>query len=147
MNREGYSTDMGIQNISGDGVQHIEAARSMGPIRAEHLALYMKDTDEQLYQRIRDIAAKLGHLPRKEDVPAFDYIKKRLGPWPRVLEQAGLKPVSEKRRTKQEDKEQLKHTKKRLKHKGRRQRCAKMDRKKSHCVLQAKNTKALEGYY
>ncbi len=58
---------------------------------------------------LREKAAELGRLPKKQD---FDgnlvrEIKASLGPWPRALEKAGLKPIGEtylERRARQEGK-------------------------------------------
>ncbi len=55
------------------------------------------DTDRQLLQYIRDRAAKLGHIPKKSEVPGYTYLKGRLGPWPRILEKAGLKKPRKKK--------------------------------------------------
>lgn len=46
---------------------------------------------------LQEKAAELGRLPKKQDFePALvSRIKSSLGPWPRALEQAGLKPVSQ----------------------------------------------------
>ena len=68
----------------------------------------MKKTDEELYQYLRVLAVKLGHPPHKADVPGYYYIKKRLGSWPRILEQAGLKQVSERRQKKLEQRKRFK---------------------------------------
>ncbi len=62
----------------------------------EYIKRYKKESDEQLYQYLRDIADELGRIPKKSEVPAFGYIKSRLGSWPRILEKAGIKPVHKK---------------------------------------------------
>jgi len=54
------------------------------------------DTDEEIFEYLRDIARKLGRPPAKQDVAGYIYIKNRFGPWPRVLERAGLKAVSKR---------------------------------------------------
>jgi hypothetical protein len=54
---------------------------------------HQNDTDEALLQYLRDCAAKLGYAPTKHEVVGFTYLKSRFGPWPRVLEKAGLKEV------------------------------------------------------
>ncbi|KPU43343.1 hypothetical protein OXPF_27840 [Oxobacter pfennigii] len=77
----------------------------------ECITQYRRETDEQLYQRVRDLATKLGRLPIKSEIPAFDYLKYRLGNWPRIMENAGLKPVSEKRRRMLEQRVQKKKEK------------------------------------
>lgn len=64
----------------------------------EILALYEGASDEELLGHIRALAQRLGRPPNKAEVPGFAYIKKRLGaPWPRILERAGVKEVSEGR--------------------------------------------------
>jgi hypothetical protein len=63
-----------------------------------YLAFYRKKSDEQIYQYLRDMAAQLGRVPLKSDIPASSHIKSRLGNWPRILEKAGLKPMGEQRR-------------------------------------------------
>ncbi len=62
----------------------------------EYIERYKKKSDEQLYQYLRDIADELGRVPKKSEVPAYGYIKSRLGSWPRILEKAGIKPVHKK---------------------------------------------------
>lgn len=54
---------------------------------------HRKASDEELLRYVQDMAHTLGYLPKKTDVPGCCYIKQRLGPWPRVLEKAGLKQV------------------------------------------------------
>ena len=58
-------------------------------------AYYKKLSDDQLLDIIREKNRELGRLPNRADVPASGYFKSRFGPWPRVLEAAGVKPVSE----------------------------------------------------
>jgi hypothetical protein len=45
-------------------------------------------------------AEKLGRLPKKSDfdMATVTDIKQNLGPWPRALETAGLKPISIRKR-------------------------------------------------
>ena len=66
------------------------------------LKKYQQMTDEQLLDLIRRKAEELGHLPVKADLELAWYFKSRFGPWPRMLEQAGLKPVSERHLQRQE---------------------------------------------
>ena len=77
----------------------------------KYIDLYQDKTDEELYQYLRHLADKLGHPPRKADVPGYYYIKKRLGSWPRILEQAGLKQVTERRKKKLARKKKVKEEK------------------------------------
>ena len=49
---------------------------------------------------LRQKAAELGRLPTKKDFDSAScaQIKAYLGPWPRALESAGLKPPKEKKK-------------------------------------------------
>lgn len=64
---------------------------------AEFARTHKRYTDEELLQYLRNCAVELGHTPLKKEVPGFTYLKSRLGPWPRVLEKAGLKEPKKKR--------------------------------------------------
>jgi len=55
---------------------------------------YERMEDEAVLAILRRQAESLGHLPAKYEIPDAAYFKQRFGPWPRVLEKAGLKPVS-----------------------------------------------------
>ena len=62
--------------------------------KQRELAFYQQhkyDSDEELLAYLRDVAAKLGKVPDKSNVPGSAYLKGRFGPWPRILEKAGLK--------------------------------------------------------
>lgn len=59
---------------------------------------HKEDSDENLLQYLRNIANELGRLPTKKDVEGYVYLKSRFGPWPRILEQAGLKEPSPRRK-------------------------------------------------
>ena len=72
-------------------------------------AKYAAMSDEALLDILRQKAAELGRLPIKDDVACAFYFKQRFGPWPRILEQAGLKPVSEVH-MRRKDKYKKKHT-------------------------------------
>ncbi len=50
-------------------------------------------------EQLRRKQEQLGRLPKKEDFdqPTHSRIKAYLGPWPRALEAAGLKPVKQTR--------------------------------------------------
>lgn len=58
-------------------------------------AKYKKMSDEELLDIIREKYKELGRMPNRSDIPVSGYFKSRFGPWPRVLEAAGVKPVSE----------------------------------------------------
>lgn len=55
------------------------------------------DKEAAAIRLLQEKAAALGRLPKKQDFEAalVSRIKSSLGPWPRTLEQAGLKPVSQ----------------------------------------------------
>ena len=64
-------------------------------IERKFIELHRTDSDEELLNIVRKKADELGKLPRKQDVIGFACIKERFGPWPRVLEAAGLKAPKE----------------------------------------------------
>lgn len=56
------------------------------------------DNTEKAILLLQEMNDKQGRIPQKTD---FDndtvcFIKQKLGPWPRALEKAGLKPVKSK---------------------------------------------------
>jgi len=55
----------------------------------------MKYTKEQCIKLLTDKSSKLNRLPKKDDFTPQEVvaIKAFLGPWPRALEAAGLKPL------------------------------------------------------
>ena len=57
---------------------------------------HKNDSNEKLLETVRKKAEELGRLPKKHEVIGFVCIKMRFGPWPRVLEKAGLKNPKEK---------------------------------------------------
>ena len=59
------------------------------------LASFRELTDEEVFAFIKGAKELLGRLPVKADIPAFYALKQRFGPWPRMLEKAGVKPLSE----------------------------------------------------
>ena len=61
---------------------------------------YDKMSDEEIMALIRRRTAELGRLPVKTDFDGVFYLKARFGPWPRLLELAGVKPVPESRQRK-----------------------------------------------
>ena len=70
---------------------------------------------------LRGKADELGRLPRKSDFEPADTsrIKEKLGPWPRALESAGLKPVTVHRIEKQKAQEEKRVRRKERRHAGR----------------------------
>lgn len=68
---------------------------------------HSKASDEELLAYLRRQAQELGRLPEKADITGYQLIKSRFGPWPRVLEKAGLKPPTQ-RKTMREKREACK---------------------------------------
>lgn len=66
-----------------------EKAKQFNTLRAPYVAL----TDEELLQLVRDFAGENGREPSQADVLYDRELKARFGPWPRMLEQAGARPV------------------------------------------------------
>ena len=61
----------------------------------ELAAPYRKLSDEQLLQLVRDFTMEYGREPVRKDVLYDRELKKRFGPWTRMLEKAGTRPVAE----------------------------------------------------
>ena len=63
-------------------------------MRTRRLAMKSEEKRQQAIDMLRQRAEELGCLPKKSDFPKEDAqrIKSYLGPWPRALETAGLKP-------------------------------------------------------
>ena len=52
-------------------------------------------SDEELLQLVRDFTMEYGREPMRKDVLYDRELKKRFGPWTRMLEKAGTRPVAE----------------------------------------------------
>ena len=63
----------------------------------EFTVLHAADSDEALLQYVRSVAEQLGRLPSKKEVVGASLLKCRLGPWPRMLEKAGLKTTKKEK--------------------------------------------------
>ena len=72
-----------------------EQTKQRREIERKFIELHKNDSDEELLDIVRKKAEELGKMPRKHDVVGFACIKERFGPWPRVLEAAGLKTPKE----------------------------------------------------
>ena len=66
-----------------------EKVKQLNALRAP----YAKLTDEELLQLVRDFAKEYGREPAQADVLYDRELKARFGPWPRMLERAGTRPV------------------------------------------------------
>ena len=56
---------------------------------------YKKMTDEELLQLVRDFTKENGREPMQADVLYDRELKQRFGPWNRMLERAGTRPVAQ----------------------------------------------------
>ena len=68
-----------------------EKAQKLNALRAPYVAM----SDEELLQLVRDFAKENGREPMQKDVLYDRELKARFGPWPRMLERAGTRPVGE----------------------------------------------------
>ena len=94
------------EDIPRDTEMHAANHKEIQQRELRFAAMHGDDTDEELLAYIREIAGELGHMPNKTEVLGYQYIKKRLGPWPRVLERANLKkPPKNKKTMKQKRRE------------------------------------------
>lgn len=78
---------------------------------------YVLESEAEAIRLLTEKAAELGRLPDKGDFPENmpGAIKAKLGPWPRALEKAGLKKVSQTyldRKARQRAKRKQRHKKK-----------------------------------
>ena len=69
---------------------------------AEFARTHKSDTDDELIAYLVKCSKELGRCPKKEDIIGHTYLKQRFGPWPRILERAGLKEKSQKRLEKEQ---------------------------------------------
>ena len=57
---------------------------------------YTKMSDAELLQLVRDFTMEYGREPMRKDVLYDRELKKRFGPWTRMLEKTGTRPVSQR---------------------------------------------------
>jgi hypothetical protein len=79
----------------------------MTPEEKKMIEIYERMTDEEIFQFVQNTAEELGRIPTKADLMCPWYLKERFGPWPRFMEKAGVKAVSERRKKKLEEQEQM----------------------------------------
>ena len=72
--------------------------RERREIESKFAKEHEKDSDEELLDIVRNKANELGRPPKKTETIGFVCLKMRFGPWPRVLEKAGLKKPRTNRR-------------------------------------------------
>ena len=80
----------------------------MTPEEKKMIEIYERMTDEEIFAFVQNTAEELGHPPTKNELMCPWYLKERFGPWPRFLEKAGVKKISERRMKKLEELEQKK---------------------------------------
>ena len=68
-----------------------EKIQKLNEVRAP----YKEKTDEELLQLVRDFTEENGREPMQADVLYDRELKQRFGPWNRMLEQAGTRPVAQ----------------------------------------------------
>ena len=68
-----------------------EKSQKLNEVRAP----YKEMTDEELLQLVRDFTEENGREPMQADVLYDRELKQRFGPWNRMLEQAGTRPVAQ----------------------------------------------------
>ena len=67
-----------------------EKAKKLNALRPP----YVKMTDEELLQLVRDFTRENGREPTQKDVIYDRELKARFGPWNRMLERAGTRPAA-----------------------------------------------------
>ena len=98
---------MGIWRIVSMGMNQGELKRSIkedpnlteqekGAKLSELRAPYQKMSDEELLSLVRDFVKENGREPMQKDVLYDRELKARFGPWTRMLEKAGTRPVSQR---------------------------------------------------
>ena len=75
-----------------------EKAKLLNALRAP----YVKMSDEELLQLVRDFTRENGREPTQRDVIYDRELKARFGPWNRMLERAGTRPIGEHYQKKKE---------------------------------------------
>ena len=85
-----------------------EKAKKLNELRQPYRAL----SDEELLQLVRDFTKENGREPMQADVLYDRELKERFGPWTRMLERAGTRPVAQsyldKKRRRKEKRERHK---------------------------------------
>jgi len=84
-----------VKNIA-DNLQTLQKQET------EFARTHKSDTEEELIAYLVKCSEELGRCPKKEEIIGHTYLKQRLGPWPRILERAGLKEKSQKRTQKEQ---------------------------------------------
>ena len=75
-----------------------EKVKQLNALRAPYVEL----TDEELLQLVRDFTRENGREPAQADLLYDRELKARFGPWNRMLERAGTRPIGEHYQEKKE---------------------------------------------
>lgn len=81
---------------------------------SELRAPYKEMSDEELLSLVRDFVMENGREPMQKDVLYDRELKARFGPWTRMLEKAGTRPVSQRHIDKLERRREKRIRQKRL---------------------------------
>ena len=91
-----------------------EKARRLNELRQPYRTL----SDEELLQFVRDFTKENGREPMQADVLYDRELKERFGPWSRMLERAGTRPVAQsyldKKRRRKEKRERHKEYRRKI---------------------------------
>ena len=94
-----------------------EKAKKLNELRQPYRTL----SDEELLQLVRDFTKENGREPMQADVLYDRELKERFGPWTRMLERAGTRPVAQsyldKKRRRKEKRERHKEYRRQIREK------------------------------
>ena len=102
-----------------------EKIQKLNEVRAP----YKEMTDEDLLQLVRDFTEENGREPMQADVLYDRELKQRFGPWNRMLERAGTRPVAQSYLDKQQRRRE-----KRARHKEYRRQMREQQAAKAECA-------------
>lgn len=84
-----------LADTAGSCRKHLQK-QEKGAKLSELRAPYQKMSDEELLRLVRDFVMENGREPMQKDVLYDRELKARFGPWTRMLEKAGTRPVSQR---------------------------------------------------
>ena len=101
-----------------------EKIQKLNEVRAP----YKEMTDEELLQLVRDFTEENAREPMQADVLYDRELKQRFGPWNRMLEQAGTRPVAQSYLDKQQRRREKRRRHKEYRRQLREQQAAEAER-------------------